>query len=121
MTDLLSTGSTWLAARVQASASQSVTIARGSQTIGSSVKATYGQTQFEQDSQTGIITWESKDFLIPVAAYTLNGEAVQPQRGDRITDAGGFVFEVLGDNGIPPFKHTDGFRTMYRIHTKQVV
>lgn len=119
MPDLLNTGVAWLAGQLKNEASQSVTAARGSKSIGSSLKATYGSTQFQQDSQVGILTWESKDFLITAADYTIDGTAVEPERGDQITDHLGNVFLVLGDDDRPPFKYADPFRKLLRIHTKQ--
>ena len=119
MPDLLNTGTVWLASKLKSNASQSVTARRGSKTIGSSLTATYGSTQFQQDSQVGIITWESKDFLITAADYTIDSTAVEPERGDQITDHLGNVFRVLGDNDLPPFKYADPFRKLLRIHTKQ--
>ena len=75
---------------------------------------------FEQVTDAGVIRFESKDFIIDAADYTLASVVVEPQLGDRITDHLSNVFEVLGDNGLPCFKYTDGYRTQLRIHTKQV-
>ncbi len=119
MSDLLNSGVSWWSGMLTTNASQSVTAARGSKAIGSSLTATYGSTQFQQDSQVGIITWESKDFLITAAAYTIDGTVVEPERGDQITDHLGNVFRVLGDNDLPPFSYADTFRLKLRIHTKQ--
>jgi hypothetical protein len=121
MADLIASMMPYMTAAMSGNASQSVTITRGGQSIGSSVLATYGATTFEQDTETGIVRWEAKDFLIPAASYTLASVAVEPQRGDKITDANGNTFEVLGDNGLPPFRYTNGHRVMLRIHTKQVI
>lgn len=120
MSDLLATGSTWLAGKLQGKAAKSVTYTRRGQAVGSGLTATYGRTVFEQDSTTGVIRWESKDFIFDAADLTISSVVVQPENGDRITDAAGNVFEVLGDNGEPCFKYTDGHRVQVRVHTKQV-
>lgn len=121
MADLLDTGAAWLAGKLQTHASQSVTYRRGSQDIGSNLKATYGQTTFEQDAGNGgVLRWEAKDFIFTAADLTLDDEVTKPERGDKITDHNGNTFEVLGSNGEPCFKYADGSRLLVRIHTKQV-
>lgn len=118
MADLMQSAATWLAGKLKNNASQSVTYMRGSQQIGTALKATYGQTIHEQDSQFGILRWESKDFIFTAADLTLGGDVIEPQRGDKITDHLGNVFQVLGDNGEPCFRYADPYRTTIRVHTK---
>lgn len=118
MADLFASTLGYLSAAMQGNASQSVTYMRGSQPVGSALKATYGQTIHEQDSQFGILRWESKDFIFTAADLTLDGNVIEPQRGDKITDHLGNVFQVLGDNGEPCFRYADPYRTTIRVHTK---
>lgn len=120
MPDLLNTGVSWLAGKLNASASQSVTYTRGSRAIGSGLKATYGSTAFEEDSTAGVIRWEAKDFIFTAAHLTLASVVIEPERGDIITDHNGNAFRVLGQDGEPCFKYMDGSRLMVRVHTKQV-
>jgi len=120
MADLLQTGVAWAAGKLSNYASQSVTYKRGSRSVGSSLKATYGQTTFEQDSQAGVIRWEAKDFIFTASDLTLGDTVTEPERHDRITDHNGNVFEVLGPGDDPCFRYSDPYRTRVRVHTKQV-
>lgn len=120
MADLLATGATWLAGKLQTAVYQSITAARNGNAIGSSLRATYGRTVFEQDTVTGVIQWEARDFILDAADYTYEGSVVKPANGDRITDHLGHVYEALGNGAEPCFRYTDPTHVQIRIHTKQV-
>lgn len=111
---------TAIAATLKDVCGESVTYYRGSQQVGSDLKATYGQTIHEQDSQFGILRWVSQDFIFTAADLTLDGNVIEPQRGDKIADHNGNEFEVLGDGGEPCFRYSDPYRLTVRVHTKQV-
>lgn len=75
------------------------------------------------------ITWAERDYLIPAADLVIDGKAVTPQRGDRISDPNipdpvtglPTVFELLTPNGEPVWRYSDQHgRTVYRVHTKRV-
>ena len=118
MTDLLKTGSDWLADQLKASASQSVLYTRGANSIP--VTATIGKTVFETSSDLGIVErWESRDYLIQAADLDLG----EPQRGDQIRETQGatiYKYEVMAPGKEPAFRFSDPYRKTYRIHTKLV-
>ncbi len=121
MPDLLSTGVTWLAGKLQTGVSQSVTYLRGSQAVGSGLTATLGRTEKQQDEQTGILLWVQQDFIVTAADLTLDGSVIVPRNGDKITvTATGKTYELLGDDGLPCYSPMDGMETMLRLRTKKV-
>ena len=118
MADLLNDAVQWLAERLHAHASRQVTYSRGSDSV--TLSATIGKTLFEVDRGGGVVEHsESRDFLVRAAELVLSGAPVLPQRGDRITD-GGLVYEVMAPGSEPHYRFADPYRTMLRIHTKQV-
>ena len=118
MTDLLKTGSDWLAEQLKTNASQPVAYSRGSAT--NTVLATIGRTMFETSSDLGIVErWESRDYLIQAADLDLG----EPQRGDQIRETQGattYTYEVMAPGKEPAFRFSDPYRKTYRIHTKLV-
>jgi hypothetical protein len=123
MPNLLKTGSDWLAAQMKAHASQTVTYRRTGH-ADLDVAATIGRTEFEQTTDDGqVTTFESRDFLIAVADLLLSGSPAVPQRGDRIIETVGdatLTYEVLPQTALPPYRYSDQYRTLFRIHTKLV-
>lgn len=99
--------------------SESVTYMRGSQEVGSSLKATIGTTEMQQDAEAGVLRWESKDFIFQSATLTLGGSIIEPKRGDRVIDTDGNAYEVLGADGGPPLNKGE-YGDRVRVHTKQV-
>ena len=121
MGDLLNTGLAWLAGQLQTHASRPITYRRG---VESEVlNATLGRKDFEADSHAGRLYFRANDFLVPAADLVLGGEVVLPERGDQIEVVFGsetVTFEVLAQDGVPPWEYTDPHQTMLRIHTKRV-
>ena len=98
----------------------SLTYSRGG--VSATLTGSVGQTNFETDSEFGILRIESRDFLITRSRLTAAGFG-EPKRGDRITETQGsdtVTHEVLEQAGIPPFSYSDFGRTRLRIHTKRV-
>jgi hypothetical protein len=122
MVNLLQRASDWLEAMRTKHASHSVTYQRGDAVAV--VSATIGKTVFTVDEGGDIATqFVSRDFLILTAELVLTGQAVLPQRGDRIQEMQGeqtFVYEVLAPGKEPCFRYSDPYRKTLRIHTKQV-
>jgi hypothetical protein len=84
--------------------------------------ATVGKTSQEEDVGTdspAVVRTQIRDYIIAAADLVLSGATSQPQRGDRITEADGTVFEVL-PLGSESWKYSDSGRTQFRIHTKQI-
>jgi hypothetical protein len=67
--------------------------------------------------------WTDRDFLIHAADLILAGEPTLPERGDLIRETQGgrtFVYEVMAPGKEPPWRWSDVFRKVLRIHTKQI-
>jgi hypothetical protein len=97
-----------------------VTLKRGSLTT-SDVRAITGNTLLKVTTDEGPRTIRTdKDFLILAEEYLIDGEAVEPVRADRITTAGGVIYELLpyGDEDI--YRWSDEYHIGYRIHTKRI-
>jgi len=104
-----------------------ITYSRGVQSAV--IAACVGRTAFAQAAPAGTsgpapaIIWGDRDYLVLAADLVLGGSAVEPQRGDRITEtiAGtARTFEVLAPPGEPAWRYSDAGRTTYRIHAKEV-
>jgi hypothetical protein len=122
MANLLETGASWLADQLKAHASHSVTYIRGTEQVA--VQATIGKTEFEIDDESGIIIRsQSRDFLIQAADLQLGSVESLPVAGDLIRDTQGsntFVYEVMAPGNEPPYRYSDPFRKLLRVHTKHV-
>jgi hypothetical protein len=122
MTNLLDQGAAWLADQLKTHASTEVVYQRGANQVA--VQATIGKTEFEIDDGTGIIQRvQSRDYLIQAADLQLAGLVTLPRAGDRIRERVAeqtFVYEVLAPGNEPPYRYSDPFRKLLRIHTKHV-
>jgi hypothetical protein len=123
MPDLLQTGSDWLADRLKEHASRPVIYRRGVQQVA--VQATVGRTLLKLDDGYGGVRmeWTDRDFLIHAADLVLGGSPTLPERGDVIRETQGaktFIYEVMAPGKESPWRWSDVFRKVLRIHTKQV-
>ena len=118
MPDMLAAGSAWLTSQLNAAAGTTVTYRRGSDTA--EITATIGRSEFEAQDQNGVIeNWESRDFLVPAADLPFG----EPLRGDVIIETSGELeleYEVAAPRGVPVFRYGDAFRSIVRIHGKQI-
>ena len=123
MPDLLRTGTDWLAEMLKEHASRPVAYRRGADEV--TVQATIGRTLLKLDDGYGGVRmeWTDRDFLIHAADLVLDGEPSLPERGDLIRETQGtrtFVYEVMAPGKEPPWRWSDVFRKVLRIHTKQI-
>ncbi len=123
MPDLLQSGSDWLAERLKQHASRPIVYRRRADEV--TVPATIGRTLLKLDDGYGGVRmeWTDRDFLIHAADLVLAGNAVLPERGDVIRETQGsqtFLYEVMAPGNEPPWRWSDVFRKVLRIHTKQV-
>ncbi|MFM9115158.1 MAG: hypothetical protein ACKOU6_03245 [Planctomycetota bacterium] len=122
MADQLRQGIAWLAKRLQSHASRTITYRRGAAFV--TLSATLGRKDFETDTQAGRLYFQANDFLVRAADLQLGAQRVLPERGDEIeVEFDGVIgtFEVLGQDGIPPWEYSDPHQIILRIHTKKVV
>lgn len=123
MADLLQTGSDWLADQLKTHASRQVVYERAPEQV--SVQATIGRTLLKlNDGYGGVrMEWTDRDFLIQAADLVLAGSPVLPERGDRIRETVGsttYTFEVMAPGGEPPWRWSDPYRKLLRVHAKQI-
>ncbi|MCL4743602.1 MAG: hypothetical protein KJZ54_15515 [Phycisphaerales bacterium] len=122
MADLLEQGAAFLDDRRQTHLTRTVTYERGASTVD--LAATVGRTVFEQADESGFIRKvESRDFLVRRTDLIFDGSALLPKAGDRVRDHDGaqtLVYEVMAPGGEPPFRYSDPYRKVLRIHTKHV-
>lgn len=72
-----------------------VTLQRGENTT-SGVTASWTEQAGKIESADGsTVILVDRVWLVKKTAYLIGGVAVEPQRGDRLTDAGGATWEVL--------------------------
>lgn len=116
MVTALANAAAALAAALQGACGEPVTYCRGETSLA--VTAWRSHVRGEADTDYGVEEYEVWDFIMPASALAALGN---PQRGDRITDAGGEVFEVMPPAGTDKaFAWSDGAKTILRIHTKPV-
>ena len=123
MSDLLRTGSDWLADRLKEHASRPVTYRRGASEV--TLQATIGRTLLKLDDGYGGVrmVWTDRDFLIHASDLVLVGNQVLPERGDTVREAVGaatFVYEVLAPGQEPAWRWSDVSHKLLRVHTKRV-
>ncbi|MFM8250606.1 MAG: hypothetical protein ACKOBW_03295 [Planctomycetota bacterium] len=114
------TGLAWLGNQLQAHVSRPITYRRGAQQVA--LHATLGRKDFEADSAEVRLYFRASDFLLWAADLVVGGQVVLPDRGDVIeTELAGTVatFEVLAQDGVPPWEYCDPHGLMLRIHTKR--
>ena len=122
MGDLLDRGAAFLDAQRHQHLSHPVLYRRG--TDEKEVQATIGKTEFEQADDAGLIhRVESRDFLVRTAELDLGAGPILPRAGDQVRETVGlsvFVYEVNAPGGQPPFRYSDPYRRVLRIHTKHI-
>ena len=125
MGDLLDRGAAFLDAQRHQHLSRPVVYRRG--TDEKEVQATIGKTEFEQVDDVGgaglIHRVESRDFLVRTAELDLGAGPILPRAGDQVRETVGtsvFVYEVNAPGGQPPWRYSDPYRRVLRIHTKHI-
>jgi len=95
-----------------------ITYRRGEKSA--SIAAVVGQTTFDQTNEYGVVTsTTSRDFLIAVSDLLLDGQPIEPARGDQIDDSGR-TYEVMAPGDEPHWRFADPYRLIYRVHTKEI-
>ena len=125
MGDLLDRGAAFLDAQRHQHLSRPVLYRRGADE--KEIQATIGTTEFEQVDDVGgaglIHRVESRDFLVRTADLDLGAGPILPRAGDQVRETVGtsvFVYEVNAPGGQPPWRYSDPYRRVLRIHTKHI-
>ena len=84
MSDLLRTGLAFLETQRKSFMASDIVYSRGNDSV--TIKATKGKTDFTSIGADFEVTGEIIDFLITVADLELDGAAVVPAIGDKITE-----------------------------------
>jgi hypothetical protein len=111
-------GARWLARKQAEQNTERVTYARSVASVD--VAAIKGRSAHNVEDVSGLLLAVNvDDFIIESADLILDGVAIEPLPGDRIT-WGDLIFEVSSPG--PGIKHfdADDFRINYRIHVKEV-
>jgi hypothetical protein len=121
--NLLEWGQSWLNNQLQQFASREVVYQREASTLA--VQATVGRTLLKLDDGYGgvLLQWTDRDFLIRAEDLVIAGETILPQRGDRVHEVQSgvtYTYEVLAPGKEPVWKWSDLYRSLLRIHTKQI-
>jgi len=120
--DLLDRGAAFLESQRHQHMTRSVVYRRGADE--KEVLATIGKTEFEQADDAGLIhRVESRDFLVRTEDLDLGAGPILPRSGDQVRETVGtavFVYEVNAPGGQPPFRYSDPYRRVLRIHTKHI-
>ncbi len=124
MSDLLEAGMAWLASQLKAHVSRLVVYQRDDAQVA--VQATVGRTLLKLDDGEGgvVLQWTDRDFLISAADLVLGGLPTLPQPADRIRETLGAVtrvYEVMAPGDEPPWRYSDPYGKVLRIHTKLVL
>jgi hypothetical protein len=124
VSDLLERGAAWLADQLRTHVSTAVSYQRDDEQVA--IQATVGRTLLKLDDGEGgvVLQWTDRDFLISAADLVLGGFQTVPQRGDRIREARGavtHVYEVMAPGDEPPWRYSDPYGKILRIHTKLVL
>jgi hypothetical protein len=117
--NLLKRGERWLADKQTEHAAERVTYARS--VASAEVSATIGRSDFPTEDVSGLVlNVQTRDYIIPRDELELDGIAIEPMPGDRITE-GSCIYEVSAPGpGIEVWKWDGEFRSRFRIHTKLV-
>lgn len=80
------------------------------------ILATIGKTPFRFTDTKGFSRMEiSRDFIIDAADLPH-----PPERGDRIAEADGYVYQVAAPNNEAMWQWHDSHKLSYRVHTKMI-
>jgi len=87
------------------------------------LEVTVGSTTVDYEDEHEVrLKAEIRDYLIPVADLILSDANTEPEEGDLIIDTeegATRTYTVMGIESGVPWRHTDRYHTMFRIHTRQ--
>lgn len=107
--------------RLVESAGEDLLVLRGG--IEHAIKGVASETAVNEFGADGELraVFKSVDFLVQPKNYKIEGEIVEPSRGDRIKRKNGDVFDLAQGSSGATWEWSDAHRTHYRIHTARRV
>lgn len=123
MPNFMNQGAAWLAGKLRAGNSITVTLRRrGYEDVV--VSATPGTTTVEQEMDDGSsMRTQSRDYLIATDDYRFGGTLYDPQDGDLVVETVAGVerqYELRPFGGEPCARPMDQSRVMWRCHSKLI-
>lgn len=121
--NMLDDAMSWLTDSLLDNMSVGVVYQRGALAVG--LRALAGRTLLKLNDEDGGIRmeWVDRDYLIKTSDLLLGGSLAHPERGDRVFETKGgvrHVYEVGAPQGETPWRWSDEFHTMIRVHTKLI-
>ena len=109
----------WMVDKLADTAGESVTLSRASDTTSITAVSVLSGDNASEGKVAGSHYWD-REWLIKKADYEIDGAAVTPQSGDRITDSSSDVWEVmLGGKRPELIQHAGGYAWV--VKTKRIV
>ena len=102
-------------------AGRSVTFTQGGESA--SITAAVGSRTHEVDSEFGLLTIDTRDYICKAEDLVISGSTVKPQMGDTITETIGdddYVFEVVNTGNDACYEQADPSKKYLRIRTQLV-
>lgn len=117
--NLLARANAWLGRTMATHAGVDFLLVRGDHRTP--IRCVIGHTDAERTvDESMVMQTRLRNYLVDVVAYQINGRTAEPQRGDRIIEPGGAVYEILPPAGEPAWRYSDPQRTRYRLHARRV-
>lgn len=120
MSDLLASGESWLAGKLDDEASTGVVMTIGATT--GTIYATIGSTEFEaKDKDNFVTTWESRDYEFDAADFVTIFGDVTPSEGMTVIETEGaktYTYIVGAPKGRRCWEYVGASRARMKIHTK---
>lgn len=105
-----------LMSSLQAAGGESVTYQYGDYPIV--LNAVKGETDFQVETHSGAYEHvRSHDWIVKAAELSLNGQTLEPRKGDTI-EWDNRVYEVMPVGNREIFEYLDPYRKIMRIHSK---
>jgi hypothetical protein len=104
-------------------AGKAVTFQRLSVEGTATLNAIIGRSTFDIDLDVGILTKETRDFIVSSSSLVFDNARYEPKVGDRIREVIGateYTWECYNPTQAAVFNYTDADRAFMRIHTQLV-
>jgi len=122
MTDVFAQAAADLIGIVKSHGGVAITYARPGTSLSVSLTAGKGQRDTEQLDEQGVSERvERRDWLIAAADLVDGSTPIVPDHKDTITDAAGYVYQVVGlSSNDPVWEWSDRSHVILRVHSQEV-